>query len=142
MIIDFANLLRKNLQHKNTIFTTVAEEKVFLKEYIRLLNNHQFDRYRILMTIDEDIEEAKIPKMLDEFPLHIFIAITRKNQHIQINVKNRLYKKNTSFDKIKMGIGTDNITNRLKVLYGNDFKFEISNLDGFFNCLIEVPHKR
>ncbi|MCB0665610.1 MAG: histidine kinase [Saprospiraceae bacterium] len=155
MIVDFAHLLRQNLKNKDSIYTTLSHEKKFIKKYIGLLQNDQQKKYHVQFKYDHELDDAIIPKMIlqplvenaikhcgfqDKEILKIVVHAEREDQDLKITVRNRFHKPDDGIAKDSaIGIGTENILKRLKVLYRNNFRFNLYENEKFFTCILKIP---
>ncbi|MBK8502765.1 MAG: histidine kinase [Saprospiraceae bacterium] len=155
MIVDFANLLRQNLKNKESIYTTLYHEKRFIKNYINLQNIDRQNKYKISFNFSEDLNSAILPKMIlqplvenaikhssldSNGILKVQISAELVDQNLQIIVKNKTGKsEKISTTLSNIGIGTENIMKRLKLLYRNNFKFDLYENETFFTCLLIIP---
>ncbi len=154
MIVDFAQLLRQNLKSKDTIYTTLHHERKFIKSYVNLQNIHSYKKYKVSFIYTDELEYAILPKMIlqplvenaikhstiDEAnTLKIEIIVERSGQHLSVIVKNKINKNQTEKSHSSTGIGTENIMKRLKVLYQNDFVFDLNENDKHFTCKLIIP---
>lgn len=155
MIIDFAHLLRQNLRNKDAVYTTLGHEKKFITKYINLLQTDHQKKYQIRFKFSEDIKNAILPKMIlqplvenaikhsgiqEKEMLKIDVLAEQVDQDLRITVRNkfRKYENNISMDSA-IGIGTENILKRLKVLYRNNFTFNLYENEKFFTCILNIP---
>jgi sensor histidine kinase YesM len=155
MIVDFAHLLRQNLKNKESIYTTLYHEKQFIKSYINLQNIDRRNKYKISFNFSEDLHFAIMPKMIlqplvenaikhsspdSNGILKVQINIEQLDQNLHIVVKNKTDKsKKITTSLSNVGIGTENIMKRLKLLYRNNFQFDLYENERFFTCLLIIP---
>ena len=156
MIVDFASLLRQNLKTKDRIYTTLHHDKKFLEKYVQLQNVNDAKPMILNFEYDVEISDAAIPKMILQplvenaikhtksnkiWPLVIYISALRINQELQITVSNQTELIPHSFgDIVKIGIGTENIIKRLRVLYQSNFKFNVHKSPERYTCHILIPY--
>lgn len=153
MIIDFAQLLRQNLKSKDAIYTTLSHEKKFIKNYINLLQSDLRKKYQIEFKYAKELQDAIIPKMIlqplvenaikhsglsEREKLKIEIIAQQNEQTLKIMVRNRFRKPFTEGHSA-IGIGTENILKRLKVLYRNKYKFDLYENEKYFTCILSIP---
>lgn len=154
MIVDFAQLLRQNLKSKDTIYTTLHHERKFIKSYVNLQNIHSHKKYKVSFLFADELEYAILPKMIlqplvenaikhstiDEAnTLKIEIIAERSGQHLSLLVRNKIKINHTEKSPSIAGIGTENIMKRLKVLYHNNFVFDLNENDKYFTCKLIIP---
>jgi LytS/YehU family sensor histidine kinase len=155
MIVDFANLLRQNLKNKETIYTTLYHEKRFIKNYINLQNIDRRNKYKISFSFSEDLNFAILPKMIlqplvenaikhssldSDGVLKVQISAAQVDQNLEIIVKNKTGKSEKITTSLyNLGLGTENIMKRLKLLYRSNFKFDLYENEEFFTCFLTIP---
>ncbi len=156
MIVDFADLLRENLRHKGSIYTTMTHEEEFLKNYVNL-QNYTSKKYDLrFIQQDPKVHNAILPKMIlqplienaikhNSLPnsqmLKIKIKSEIRDSRLIINVSNNICANHDGQNGSKMGIGTENILRRLEVLYPNDFKFKVNKDSDSYISTIDIPFR-
>ena len=155
MIIDFAQLLRQNLKSKDAIYTSLEHERKFIKKYVSLLQKDHQKKYSVRFRYAKELDAAIIPKMVlqplvenaikhsglsEKEVLKIEITAEQVEQELKISVKNQFRKtKDPSVSDSAIGIGTENILKRLKLLYRNNFRFNLYENEKFFTCILNIP---
>ncbi len=155
MILDFAQLIRQSLQNKDTIYTTILHERQFLSDYVNLQNNLDKNQYNIDFEYDHNIEDAILPKMLIQplienaikhsntrpgKTLTIEVSFQKQGEKLVMSVVNR--KGNLPYMKTRTdstGLGTENIKERLRVLYPGNFDYSINHFDHKYITRITIP---
>ena len=99
------------------------------------------------------MQDAIIPKMIlqplvenaikhsglrEKEKLKIEIIAQQSDETLKIMVRNRFRKPFTEGDSA-IGIGTENILKRLKVLYRNKYKFDLYENEKYFTCILSIP---
>jgi sensor histidine kinase YesM len=155
MITDFAHLLRQNLKHKDSIYTTLHHERKFIRSYVNLQNIHAERKYKISFRFPEELASAILPKMIlqplvenaikhgdmDKAELlKVDILAEKTGQFLSLTVKNTINgDKKVPDYPAHIGIGTENIMKRLKVLYRDNFKFDLYQNEKYFTCQLNIP---
>jgi two-component system LytT family sensor kinase len=152
-ITQLSNILRNTLMmHKNK-FIAFEEEIKLVTDYLAL----EHIRYEERLTFDLDIDpktlQIPIPPMMIQTLVEnaikhgishlvdggeIIIKATLEDDTFKISVKNtgQIISNITSLK----GVGVENTTNRLQILYGNKAKFKLENFDDK-NVITEVSIK-
>lgn len=156
MIVDFASLLRQNLKTKDRIYTTLSHDRHFLEKYVELQNVNEEKRIILQFDFNSDLKDAVLPKMILQplienaikhtksnqiWPLIIYVSAQKINQNLHIIVSNQTNELPHTFgDTVKIGLGTENIIKRLRVLYQNNFKFNVQKSLTNYTCNISIPY--
>lgn len=139
-IIRLSELYRKVLSISNKTFITVEEEIELIEDYLEL-EKMRFDKsltYEI--NCSPDIRIIKIPGLIIEplvensikhnlgrqhQPLHIEIKIRMENSRLYITVTDNGY--GFDVEKAGNGFGIYSIQERLKLIYENEYRLNISS---------------
>lgn len=141
-ITQLSNILRNTLMmHKNK-FITLEEELVLVKDYLELEHIRFEERLNYNFDIDPNTLTLNVPPMMvqtlvengikhgiSKYPEGGSISIiTLKNDNgLEIEIINT-GQLNTSI-KSDSGVGVENTTNRLELLFGKKASFSLKNLD-------------
>ncbi|MBA4240527.1 MAG: histidine kinase [Sphingobacteriaceae bacterium] len=141
-ITQLSNILRNTLMmHKNK-FITLEEELVLVKDYLELEHIRFEERLNYNFDIDPNTLTLNVPPMMvqtlvengikhgiSKYPEGGSISIiTLKNDNgFEIEIINT-GQLNTSI-KSDSGVGVENTTNRLELLFGKKASFSLKNLD-------------
>ncbi|OGL47458.1 MAG: hypothetical protein A2161_17150 [Candidatus Schekmanbacteria bacterium RBG_13_48_7] len=159
IIVKLSSVLRTLLKERRNL-VSVEEELDLIDKYLAI-EKSRFgrDRLKVIQEIDPDSREILIPAMILQ-PLvenAIKHGISKKIGGGTIKIR---IKKNEGYlfcevvddgvgtelkdenDMLDRGIGLNNIKERLKMVYGDRFRFHIdSNIDDGTDVRIEVPVK-
>lgn len=141
MITNFSELLSYSLQHAEKKEVLLSDEIEVVEKYLDLVKIQYEEKLNYSLDISTDLEREYIPPMILQLLIEnaikhgisqqmnggeLFINVSNKNNNIHIQVKNTgsLSKKNT-LEK-SLGIGLNNIRERLKLLYNNNANLTIS----------------
>jgi len=140
-LVDLSDLYRDILQFDNSNTTPIYNELKLIKKYISLMSIRFSDHLNVKIDIEDNLHNALLPTMLlqplvensfkhgysDKNPnLTIVLSIRKIKNNLEIIIKDN----GKSFNSLtKKGKGLSITRNRLKMLYGNKFKFKLSNDD-------------
>lgn len=150
MVESLGFLLRSSINRKNDLIP-VEEEMEIVESYITIQKIRYDERLVFSVDIDESCKEALIPKLslqpllensinyaLEQMiePCHIHVSIIQKDNHISISVADNgpgmdedfLTKlRSGQFTSKGMGIGLQNIDERIKTTFGDQFGIRIDS---------------
>jgi two-component system LytT family sensor kinase len=146
VVLKLSNILRRLLR-KHETFVSLKEELSFIDDYLDIEVARFGDNLEFLREVDEAALEVFIPSMLlqpiVENCLKHGLASKLEGGRIQLRTKNadgRLHieieDNGAGISEEKMphvyveGIGLSNVRERLRVLYGADFRLEIQSRPG------------
>jgi two-component system LytT family sensor kinase len=147
VVLKLSNILRRLLR-KHETFVTLREELSFIDDYLDIeVARFGVDNLDIVKEIDEDTLETFIPSMLlqpmVENSLKHGLAPRLEGGRICLRTSNRdgrlhieIQDNGVGISEEKMphvyveGIGLSNVRERLRVLYGTDFRLDIESLEG------------
>jgi two-component system, LytTR family, sensor kinase len=157
VVLKLSNILRRLLR-KHETFVPLREELEFIDDYLDIeVARFGRDNLEIVKQLDESTLEAFIPSMLlqpiVENCLKHGLAPKLEGGKIQLRTKNRngrlrieIEDNGVGISEEKMphvyveGIGLSNVRERLRVLYGADFKLQIESRPGEGTVIqIDVP---
>jgi two-component system LytT family sensor kinase len=153
MITRFSELLRHSLQHTEQKETTVADEIDMVTQYLELVKIQYEDKLQYTINVDEQSLAAPIPPMtlqlLAENAIKHGIAQCSTGGILEINISNDknqllIIIKNTGTltqkDNLEesLGIGLNNITGRLRLLYGDRADLQITEQQPFVTVTIKI----
>lgn len=143
VIVDLSDLLREIIELKEDNLITLSQELNLLNKYLDIKSIRFYDHLTIKTNVQENINDALIPNMLiqpiiensfkhgysyNHTNLEIELNIYKKEGQLIIEIKNNGKSFETSISQLKIrGVGLKNTINRLKTLYGNNYKFSMAN---------------
>lgn len=157
MITKLSDFLRLTLNSSGAAIVTVKDEFYFLKTYLDIEKVRFQERLSVEFSGDAEVLQAKIPNLLlqplVENSIRHGIGNLKKNGFIRISAHqagNRLCLEITDNGKVfsqtlnklkgSGGLGLENTTERLKQIYGADYKFRIAGNDsGGTTVEINIP---
>ena len=136
LLADLSDVLRITLRDGQRDFATVHEEMEYVRRLLAIEVTRFEDRLTTSFDVDPSTLEARIPSLILQ-PLvenaikygisdhaganKVAIAVTRENGALIVSVINDFRPKNDSAPKKKMGIGLNNVRERLTAIYGPRF---------------------
>ena len=151
-IVDMSRMMRYLLYESDNHYVTLNNALLFLKKYLNLMKL----RYTDQVTINLDIPEA-CPENIVLAPL-LFIPFVEnafkhgvardKPSSIDIDIEHKggrliFHCRNTKSD-VKHeygGVGLNNVSKRLELIYGNDYSLEITDDEDTYNVLLDLPER-
>ena len=143
-ISNLGFLLREITSNNDKEFVTLKEEIFFLEKYIELLELRFIDDVIITKTIDSNIEDVMIPNFIIQpfiensikhgfskeiLKIKVDLKIFLRDNYLNIEIKNNGCYLSSNFEAIlTLGRGVSNTNERLKIIYGKDFKFVMKDL--------------
>lgn len=152
MVMELSKLMRYVLYDADCQMTTLAKEVHFLSSYIALMRQrYPSDKVRI------DFEAPADPSEKTCIPPLVFIPFVEnafkhgisylKESRISISISEQsgrimFFCSNTnhsSFGKEKGGVGLENISRRLELLYGSEARISIIDDEDVFSVELNIP---
>ena len=159
VVLKLSSILRRLLR-KQENFVPLREEIAFIDDYLAIeVARFGPDKLHISKQLDEDTLEAYVPSMLLQ-PIvensirhglahkldggEIRIRTVRRDARLLIEVEDNGIgmppERISALEGEGMGIGISNVHERLRVLYGDDFHFDIHSVEGKGTFVrIDVP---
>src|SRR6184192_3381865 len=157
VVLRLSNILRRLLR-KHETFVPLKEELQFIDDYLDIeVARFGKDNFEIIKEIDDDTLEAFVPSMLlqpmVENCLKHGLAPKIEGGRIRLHAEQRdgrlrveIEDNGVGISEERMphvyveGIGLSNVRERLRVLYGTDFRLEIESRPGEGTVIrIEIP---
>lgn len=142
MIARLSDLLRTTLSNKGKSFVSLSDELETINRYLDLEKMRFGERLSVEIEIDPAVKDAKVPCMLLQplvenaikhgisqisRPGMIRLQSTRKNGKLLITIDDNGPGFNASAHTGKnTGMGLSNCRERMELLFGRDFRFELS----------------
>lgn len=157
VVIKLSNILRRILRQHDT-FVPLREELAFIDDYLDIeVARFGTDKLRFVREVDRETLDAFVPTMLLQ-PIvenavrhglaprleggEIRLRTHRQSGRLVVEVEdNGIGISPVQLEEIcDRGIGIRNVRERLRLLYGNDFQFEITSRPGEGTRIhIEIP---
>lgn len=153
MITRFSELFRYALQHSEDKEATAAAELNILKQYLELLKIQYEDKLRYVIDADENLLNELIPPMVFQLLVEnavkhgiglsstggeIWISLKKSGAELLLSVKNTGNLQQNNKLEESLGIGLNNIRERLKLLYGDQAILLMKEEANFVNVTISL----
>jgi two-component system, LytTR family, sensor kinase len=156
MITKLSDFLRMTLHSSGAPVVTVKEEFYFLKTYLEIEKVRFAERLSVKFVHNAEVLPAKIPNLLlqplvensirhginsrkESGFIRISAVRVENRLHIEISDNGKILEKNLN-SSATGGLGLKNTAERLKQIYGADYKFKIAgNSGGGTTVEINIP---
>ena len=151
-IVDMSRMMRYLLYESDKQYVTLDNAVVFLKKYLNLMKLRYTDQVTVNLDVPEvsncDIVLAPlvfIPFVENAFkhgvalnkPSIIDIGIEKKDGRLLFHCRNT--KSNVKHEY--GGVGLNNVTKRLELIYGSDYTLEIDDKDDTYSVRLDLPFR-
>jgi Putative regulator of cell autolysis len=157
MIGDLSDLLRMSFEKLEVQEISLKQELEFLKKYLEIEQMRFHDRLKVEMKIAPDALDAKVPNMILQ-PLvenaikhglaprseggTIEIGAERSNGSLRLSVSdNGVGVPFGDVESILEGVGLSNTKRRLRHLYGESHRFDLTASNGGLKVDLTIPFK-
>lgn len=151
MILKLSNLLDYILYQVKKPKVSIREEVMHIQEYIELEKVRFLDTLRVTFKSSEINENLMIAPMLmipfvenafkhgtiDDGYLRVDITISALDNQLRFVVKNTFLEREDDQNK-KKGIGLENIRNRLKLHYDDNYELNIDKTEKLFTAEVSI----
>ena len=155
MICSLGDLLRLTLVAEDTPKVTLRRELEFLRTYLEIQKARFQDRLMTEIKVTEEDLDATVPYLLLQ-PLvenaikhgvarrrglsKIEVRIRRDAEDLKISVVNDNSTSNPISERDRLGVGLENVRNRLRILYGLGGQLSVREFsDGQFEVQVRIP---
>lgn len=145
MLEQLSRLLRITLQRGDAQFIPLSDEMEFIEMYLAMQDRRYAGRVEQQMHIDPHLHDALVPTMILQ-PLvenayrhglcrvttggHLNIEASRQGSRLRLAITNSGHGLvHTNGDSSNKGVGIENVRNRLRMHYGAEQSFSISELE-------------
>jgi len=140
-IADFGDLLRDLLDLKDTNLIPLEEEMNISKRYLDIMALRFSDHLNVVLNIDKTICNTLVPSLIllpilensikhgysyEKTNMEIELFISKVKNKVKIQIKNNGAPLKKS---VKYGHGLQNTIGRLKLLYKNNYKYTLKNIE-------------
>jgi len=155
MIQAFTNYLQFALITRNDTFVTVGREYDAMENYLRVEKARFGDEIEIDCKIDPDAKLAMVPgiviqplvenaikhgrEQLDNIPLRIGLSVSRMDTELLLEVRNTGEWRPKEYVEGPGGVGLTSLKERLRLLYGERHRFEISTEEKEIVVRVRLP---
>lgn len=152
-IVDMSRMMRYLLYESDKHYVSLNKAVIFLKKYLNLMKL----RYTDQVTVDVDVPDTcsddvvMVPLVFIPFvenafkhgasldkPSVIDISIVKKDGRLLFHCRNT--KSGTKHEY--GGVGLNNVTKRLELIYGTDYSLDITDGDDTYDVLLDLPERR
>lgn len=139
LLVSLSSLLRAVIVDSGDHYAPVWRELEWLRSYCELMGQRQPGRLHILIDIDDEAPTARMPRLilqpLVENAFRHGLADGHGHLHIVISCKSgtlicTIRDDGTGYHAGKLGFGIRNVRERLRLLYGDRARFDITRLEG------------
>jgi len=152
-IIELSTMMRYMLYDTAQGHTTLKKEIHFIESYIALMQLRFTRKAIINLEIPENIPDLQIPPMLFVSFLenafkhgvsyqkesYVSFKLNFTENRLNCTIANSISNEHKKSDINQSGIGLTNIKKSLKLLFGNDYKLEITESKKEFNVNLSIP---
>jgi len=150
-----SNLLRYVLNEKNEDMVPLADELKFTRDYIELMSlRFSSDMLSLKVEMPDAPDGGKIAPMVlmtlienafkhgisNAEPSFILILMHIDDGRLVATISNSVFPKSGD-DRREGGIGLDNLSRRLELLYGDEAKMDVIMEEGAYTTKLEIPLK-
>ncbi|MDW3648419.1 MAG: histidine kinase [Bacteroidia bacterium] len=154
MLLNFSDLFRYSLKHTDQAKVDLEEELEIVNQYLELLSIQYEDKLQYELSVSQGLGEIKIPPMILQLLVEnavkhgisqnkaggeIRIDISRSPQNMDIEVKNSGSLKKSAKLGEKLGVGLENISRRLELIYNGKAKFDMYEEKDFVVARLNIP---
>lgn len=151
-ILELSKLMRYILYESSRDLIPVDKEAEFLRQYISLMRIRFSSNLEIKTNLDEDIHGAEVPPLLlitfveNAFkhgisykkPSFIHINLTVDEGRLTFTCVNSVQDESKKAEEAS-GIGLENISKRLQLLYAENHTLDIQKVDDTFQVKLIIP---
>jgi hypothetical protein len=148
-ILELSKMMRFVLYEGDKKGVPLTKEFEFIRTYIQLMKLRYTDKVTITVELPQEVPERQIPPLM----LITFIENAFKHgisyQHesfidIKVEISEKLLftcrnSKAEMPNQEKGGVGLQNVTKRLNLLYGNNYTLNIQDAADVYNVKLEIP---
>ena len=149
-IVDMSRMMRYMLYDSDKQYVTLPNVVTFLNKYLNLMKLRYTDQVKLNLNVpdspSEDIVVAPlvfIPFVENAFkhgvsynkPSEIDISIEKKDDRLVFHSSNTKSNVKHEFG----GVGLNNVTKRLELIYGNDYTLDIKDEDDTYSVTLDLP---
>ena len=149
-VLDLSRMLRYVLYDSSRKEVPLAEEIAFLNDYIELMRIRLPRHVRVYVSLPETPSETPIAPLLfislvenafkhgvsNDKPSHIVIDLHEIDSQLVCRIENSCFPKTAESDRSGSGIGLQNLSRRLEMIYPGRYTFEYGSADDVFRALL------
>lgn len=154
MLLNFSDLFRYALKNTDQSTVELKEELEIVNQYLELLSIQYENKLQYKIHVDEGLEETQLPPMMLQLLVEnavkhgisqfkeggaILIDIDQGSGFLNINVKNTGSLKMSSKLGDKLGVGLQNIRQRLELIYNGNANLTMREVENQVVASIKIP---
>lgn len=154
MLLNFSDMFRYSLVHNDNSLVRIQEELEIVNKYLELHSIQFENKLHYQINSDPLLNDRKIPPMIIQLLVEnaikhgiselpdggiVNINVLDEGEALTIQVKNSGSLKTSSSIQKKLGVGLQNIKERLKLIYGEKTKLLLSEEGEFVVAQIRIP---
>lgn len=150
MVAGLADLLRYSLDHAGRQRVALSEEVEMLTRYLEIQQTRFPDRMSFSVTMDEALRQAAVPILilqpLAENAISHGVDRTRLMNRVEVRARRiadrlelQVSNRGTMASPVVEGIGLRNTRERLRTLYGDDARFDLTQAGDHVLALLDLP---
>ncbi|MBE6315902.1 MAG: histidine kinase [Bacteroidales bacterium] len=151
-IVDMSRMMRYLLYESDKQYVTLDNAVIFLKKYLNLMKLRYNDQVNVCLNVPENAHDdvaiaplVFIPFVENAFkhgvfynePSTIDIGIEKKDGRLLFHSHNTKSHAKHEYG----GVGLNNVTKRLELIYGNDYKLDINDGDDTYDVMLDLPFR-
>ena len=152
-IVDMSRMMRYLLYESDNQCVSLNKAVIFLKKYLNLMKLRYTDQVNINLDVPDNTQEdivlaplVFIPFVENAFkhgvtygkPSDIDIDIEKKDGRLIFHCRNTKSDVKHEFG----GVGLNNVTKRLELIYGNDYSLDIQDGEATYDVRLDLPVRR
>lgn len=151
-ILELSRLMRYVLYESNQELVQLGKEVQFITHYSELMRLRFLDSVKINLSLPEADSTLLVPPLIYmcfvenafkhginyQKSSYVDISVIVENEKIIFNCVNSNF---SNKEDQHHGIGLENVKKRLDLIYGNDYKLNIENLEDTYKVNLEIPAK-
>ena len=152
-IVDMSRMMRYLLYESEKQYVSLNSAVIFLNKYLNLMKLRYTDQVTLNLKVPESLSEdivvaplVFIPFVENAFkhgvsydkPSVIDISIEKKNDRLVFHSSNTKSNVKHEFG----GVGINNVTKRLELIYGNDYSLDIQDEETTYDVRLDLPVRR
>ena len=152
-IVDMSRMMRYMLYESDKPCVSFNTAIPFLRKYLNLMKLRYTDQVTVNFNVSEDIDDNVViaPLVFVPFVENAFkhgVAYNKPSTiDIDINKKDDrlLFHCHNTKNGVKHeygGVGLNNVTKRLELIYGNDYSLDIDDSEQSYDVLLNLPVRR
>jgi sensor histidine kinase YesM len=151
MILNLSDIYRTILNLNENNLITIKDEISLIEKYLMIEKIRMDERLNFDISVKEEMNELKIPPfsievLVENAIIHglsskkeggaVRVYITKRDDFCRIEVSDN----GAGFDRVESkGFGLYSVEERLKLIYNNEYSFNIESMDSGTKVIMEVP---